>query len=467
MKTSRKITLITFVITVMVLINFPRQTVRADAAPPGPPPGEGVQPDVETTMVQMVAEQVLIDVSDRIKTIEADQEYEDWDNTINGYEVSFQATFWMKNQGDESESMAVRFPLNADSGWGTTFTVSDFSVHVDGNRVKWRQGTHPESWEQFIWAYFDVTFPPGEEVVIRVNYSTITFSDPQIAEEGIEYILQTGAGWYGPIEYGEIILSLPYDAIPITIENKFSKTPSETVYFDGKAHWYFNQLEPEDKDNIRLEIMSPKVWQDINQMRGILENDSENLSALKTLGDACIAASINTKAYGVQNHPDLFLEGLSAYEKAASLGYQNLEFHINYAKALTAYYEFPDERYADQLAEQIEIIKQLDSDNPELSWLQRRLADYREYLIPTSTPTATMKPTLTQTLSPTHTLHPPTATATAIPNPTATITPTPTLEQVCVEQSDVIGWGVIIGVFLVAGGVFFGKRWKRNKSSLQ
>lgn len=84
-----------------MLLAVPK-TVRADIAPPANPPGTNIQPGAETTQVRMAAETVLIDVKD------------------NGGlgAASITADFTMRNLGKVSESMAVRFPITANDGFG-------------------------------------------------------------------------------------------------------------------------------------------------------------------------------------------------------------------------------------------------------------------------------------------------------------------------------------------------------------
>jgi hypothetical protein len=452
-----------------------QQYVMADAAPPSPPPGDGIQPFGELTMVQMVAEKVLIDVSDEIITIEAEENYEEYSTEIDGYEISFHATFWMKNQGDHSEGMAVRFPITADSGWGTTYTVWNFSVRVDGENVDWRTEKYSEfELDPMRWAAFDVTFPPGEEVVIEVSYSTVTMSYNQIADERIKYILHTGSGWYGPIEHGEFVLSLPYEATPETIIEEDSNLPSETVFFEGKAHWYFQDLEPNGRrDNIQIVIVTPQVWQDFSSSRAILKNDPDNLQALFTFGSAINEMCINTKGIAVERFHDLFEEGVYALERAATQQPDNLEVQSAYTYALIVLtgrtyegYTHPllaNTELTDKLIFQAEILRKLDPENDLLGLVDRILNLYHQHQTSTPSPRPSYTPssTPTATSSPTNTPGPATATATVHPSPT--ITPSPTPQQVCVKQSDFIGWGVIVVVFFAAGGAAIVQR-KQDKN---
>jgi hypothetical protein len=78
-----------------VIYFFP---VRADVAPPQQPPGSSVGPEGDTTQVRMMAETVIINI---LKDV------------ISGTDgqALIDANFTMRNLGNDTEYMNVRFPL--------------------------------------------------------------------------------------------------------------------------------------------------------------------------------------------------------------------------------------------------------------------------------------------------------------------------------------------------------------------
>ena len=64
------------------------------------------------------------------------------------------------------------------------------------------------------WAHFPVTFPPGQDVSIVVEYTVVGYRTGSSITEYF-YVLQTGAGWKDTIGKAQIIVRLPYDITPM------------------------------------------------------------------------------------------------------------------------------------------------------------------------------------------------------------------------------------------------------------
>jgi len=151
---------------------------RADIAPPQPPQGVSVEPGSETTNVRMVSETVTMTVAS----------YSVYPSGL----ANVKAIFHMRNLGDTVEQMNVRFPMYATGRDPTSIRdqvpyeihdppLENSSVQVDYANVivsytqeKTIQYSNEDDQYHDIsipaWANFPVTFPPGKDVIISVEY---------------------------------------------------------------------------------------------------------------------------------------------------------------------------------------------------------------------------------------------------------------------------------------------------------
>ncbi len=272
------------------LFAFPTP-VRADIAPPQMPGGSSLSPGEDTgTQVEMAAEQVTITVGDVV-------DFKVEEMALTGIEAQVEAVFQMHNTGAEDEDMQVRFPLVDPYGVGDGFfhfpTVSDFTVSVDGEQVDWidvetPNPTYPDD-PPVQWAAFDVSFPAGETVEIAVNYGT--HSTGYLPEAGFNYILQTGAGWKGPIGAGDIILRLPYIASQDNFLTAQFPPDPEPEMEENEVRWHFENLEPQRQDDWSAKILSPDFMNEIYDLRELVADNPEDANALKDLGDLYLEAA--------------------------------------------------------------------------------------------------------------------------------------------------------------------------------
>src|SRR5687767_2067027 len=179
---------------------FAATTVHADIAPPEQPPGSNISPGSDTqTQVAMASERVVIEVQPAPNS-----------NLAIG---KVTADFNLRNTGPAPETMQVRFPLADPSGMGDrsgTFPeVVGFAASVGGNPLSTTVITTPNpqgDGDPVRWAAFDVTFPPAQDLAINVTYSITSTGYPPSAR--FAYVLETGAGWNGPIGSADVIVRL-------------------------------------------------------------------------------------------------------------------------------------------------------------------------------------------------------------------------------------------------------------------
>ncbi len=312
----------------------------ADVAPPAQPPGSNPEPGVEGTQVRMEAESVLLDVLAG--------------GTDSLGQAQVTAEFRMRNLGNETEQMAARFPISANDGFYNYPEIKNLQVKVNGKTVPTRriQGEEPYfGGEQVPWAEFDVTFPPGEEVIIRVSY--LLDGTGYYPFTSFNYILSSGAGWRDSIGEADVVVRLPYEA---NVQNVL--LPGDTGYWftsqgaelDGnEVRWHFEDLEPTSADNLRVEMVAPSLWQKAVREQANVEGDPQDGEAWGRLAKAYKESAFMPK----EMRPDdggqaLFELSEQAYEKCIELKPNDAEWHAGFAELYylrhnTSRWENPDE----------------------------------------------------------------------------------------------------------------------------
>jgi hypothetical protein len=320
---------------------FPNQPALADIAPPAEPPGSNISPG-ESTQVQMLAETVQIDVQ-AVATQARPRLAADFAL------ASVKASFVMRNQGETSEQLQVRFPLMDPSGMGDGFghypEIQGIQVRVNEKPVATSRVTSPSpnTWDKnappISWVAFDAAFSPGRKVNINVQYNLQPTGYFPVAE--FVYILETGAGWYGPIGSADLTLTLPYEVnAQNLVYGEYNTTPGGQA--DGQQiTWHYENLEPTRDDNLRLDVVAPGVWMSLLRARRAVQANSGDASAWQTLAQAAGDAALDASGKGwLRSDPGgqaLALESMRAYEKVLALrpqdaglwaGYENLMLRI-------------------------------------------------------------------------------------------------------------------------------------------
>ncbi len=410
----------------LVLFGLPAPA-QADVAPPQLPGGSNPIPGADTgTQVEMASEQVTITVGDV-------EEFKLDDTQLSGVHAQVEAIFQMHNTGEADEEMQVRFPLMDPSGIGDGFShmpkLADFTVQVDGQPVDWInvETANPISPDKppVQWAAFDAAFPAGADVEITVDYST--HSTGFLPEATFNYILNTGAGWKGPIGSGDIILKMPYIASRENVLSwQFESAPEPTMKED-EVRWHFENLEPKREDNWSATILSPDFMNQIYDLREVVADNPEDANALKDLGDLYLKAAESKGIYSLRPGAEHYvLQAEDAYLRSLVIRPDDVSTNSAYLEALAAHYlgaeTLPDAPAPtlNQIANQANVVLSLDPENQQAMDIYSQLG----IAVP-DLPTLGAEPTLVSTLNlPTPS---PTATRRVPPTPLApNETPVPT-----------------------------------------
>jgi hypothetical protein len=432
-----------FSLLLAFLLSLTVRPAYADIAPPDQPPGANPVPDAESTNVRMVSEAVTLNVQSRPVG-----------SAIGSARV--QATFNMRNQGQDAEQMQVRFPLSFWDGSSDGFShypeISDLQVKVNGLSQPTRRvttaNTQNPSGPSVPWAAFPVSFPPGQDVQIQVSYTSAGVGEYPFVS--FKYILETGAGWADTIGSADLNVHLPYEATPQNVildeTTGWSQTSPGAVLDGQNIRWHYDNLEPDASHNLEVSLVMPEAWQKVLVERQNVQDRPQDGEAWGRLGKAY--KEISRLRRGMRSDPgglELFQLSDEAYANAIRLLPDDSLWHYGYADLLWVHFYYTqyftdqvDYRGLTRVLELLQRSVELDPQNQqaldlldEISYsvpeaVQRTAQGGHILLLltatPTAPPTATFTPALTGTATPSSTPAPtntPAATKTALPTETA------------------------------------------------
>lgn len=300
-----------FAIVLLVAILIPVD-VRADVAPPAQPPGANPEAGAEGTQVRMMAETVLIEVQPGASANDLGQ-------------AKITADFTMRNLGNETEKMAVRFPLSVNDGFYNYPEIRNLQIKVNGRAVSTRRIMQEDPvWGADLvpWAEFDVTFPSGQDVPIQVTY--IIYGTGEYPFVSYSYIFHTGEGWKDTIGSADLIVRLPYEANPQNIildeTTGWSETMAEGTMSGNEIRWRFEDLEPTRENDFEVSLVMPSVWQKVLTERKNLAANPNDGEAWGRLGKLYKEVFFFRRGFRHDaGGQELYRLSLEAYEKAVTL----------------------------------------------------------------------------------------------------------------------------------------------------
>jgi tetratricopeptide (TPR) repeat protein len=318
-------------ISLSFLFLLPANSGLADVAPPRQPPGANLSPANEFTQVRMMEETVIIDV------------LPETDLSIMG-QAKVWAEFHMKNLGSEAETLLVRFPISVNDGFYNYPEITDFRVYADNQNLKTEPLQMPgEHGDTIQWVHFEVVFPPGEVVVLEVEYTLQgTGEYPFVA---YQYLLETGSGWKDTIGSADIIVNLPYPATHQTVFVDSSPGWGQTTpgaELEGQqVRWYFEDLEPTPANNISISMVWPSAWNKVEIERQRVASNPNDGEAWGRLGKIYKELGRLRKSFREdQGGEELFQLSMEAYENALELLPEDALWHAGLGDLLFWKYQW-------------------------------------------------------------------------------------------------------------------------------
>jgi len=482
------ITKVLMVVLFVVGSLIPVQSTRADVAPEPEVELGGLQPpQFKETEVAMLYERVELELG---------MFYDETALTPIQNGVTVNAYFMMQNQGTLDESMHAVFPSQSapvchGNYSGDSFTVYDilqesFQVIVNGIDIPTFTLEAPYGdCPNYPWLAFDVTFPVGKEVLIKVSYEMQTWTVD--TAQNIDYILETGAGWKGNIGRGYVVFKFPYSA---TTENVLSATTKGYQFLYNEIFWSFQDLEPTPQDNIHISIVSPNTWLEIKRLRDQLAKIPESPEAWLRLIDIYRSIGFDQKGDFIRNEHYVGLIE-SAYQQAIAQNSKNAELLAQYARyrlyALSPRLFLTIEN--DNATQILSLLNKALALEPNNGTAQQTLSDLMSVApFITFTPPATIHPTatslftVTPSITPSATITPISSetpmvvtvvhtkivnppTSTKLPEPTVTVALTE-IEIQNTEQSESNSSAMVLGALVIfamgaGSGWFLSKRQKK------
>lgn len=383
------------VVFIVIMLLLQAGTALADIAPPYQPPGSNLQPGSESTQVRMMAETVTIEVGPG------------GGDSLGTAQVT--ADFTMLNLGGEAENLAVRFPISANDGRSNYPEIKNLQVKVNGNNVRTRriEGEDPLYGGDMVpWAEFEVSFPPDEDVDVRVSYTLEgTGYAPFVS---FQYILSTGAAWKDTIGSADLIVRLPYEANPYNVildqQIGWSQTTSGGVIDGNEVRWHYENLEPGYEHNLDIALVMPAVWQKILNERANVEKNPEDGEAWGRLGKLYKEiAFLSRETRADPAGTDLYQMSIAAYEECLRLKPNDADWHAGFAELFWLHFsvtQWSDPKDYSDLTRSLELLKRAIEINPRtpkaLEMLESfewdkyvvRQGESYDFLLLTATPTA-------------------------------------------------------------------------------
>jgi hypothetical protein len=434
-------------------------TAVADVGPVWTAQGAGVAPGEEPTQIQMASETVTVTV----EPLEPPAD-ESWIRMDHLVATHVDATFQMRNQGSEAETMEVWFPLTTGVEYGETAPypgqAENFKAWVNGEPVAVDKAPGRDLLgirDEVPWAKWSVTFPAGEDVKLRVTYDThpVEWGGWAVGH----YILETGAGWRGPIGEGSVTFRLPYEVTPMNVQlaeireaYTGPERPFEITVEGTDVTWHFTDLEPRpseelrtfepsaDTDNVILPMMEPSAWAEIEAARAAVEEQPDSVEAQLRLAEALEAGTQQVKFFLANEANAALIERTeAAYERALELAPENVDVLVAYLEwlAIPRHQEEGGAAVGERYDAILSRALNLALDDPRVAKIETRVEEWRRAMVGATPEESAPSPTPSKAPSPT---------PTARPSSTPASTPAPTTTPTSPATS-----GVCPGAFALAG----------------
>jgi hypothetical protein len=238
----------------------------------------------------------------------------------------------------------VRFPISANDGWFNYPEIKELQIFVDGKAVRYRrvQGEDPRSGDEPVpWAEFDVTFPPGQDVNIRLTYRLEGSGEYPFVS--FRYLLSTGAAWQDTIGSADLIVRLPYAAnsqnVILDYPIGWSQTSPGAVLQGDEIRWHYADLEPGWEQDLDVALVMPAAWQKVLDEQARVANNPNDGEAWGRLGKLYKEmAFLRKEVRGDPGGPELYALSKEAYARSIALLPDDALWHAGFAELYLMHY---------------------------------------------------------------------------------------------------------------------------------
>lgn len=168
--------------------------------------------------------------------------------TVSADRVEVECVFWLRNRGPATH-VTVGFPCESSGDVPEATPFKEFHSYLDGHEIavrvlpdSSRRGDSVGSW----WVK-DIAFAGHETKCVRNTYVAEPGTNVDLGYRGFEYILWTGASWFGPIGIADIVITFEGGGA-----NAATAMPPPTARTKSELSWHFVNLEPDDTRYIEV-----------------------------------------------------------------------------------------------------------------------------------------------------------------------------------------------------------------------
>lgn len=248
------------------------------------------------------------------------------------------SSFTLKNNEDGDESTIVRLPLSDLSGLkdgrGQLMEASDYTVMVNGEVVSPTvvEETNPLGGSEppVKWVEFPITVTAGSSVEISSTYSASAAGALPLAQ--FNYALETAGGWNGRVGQSKVTLALPYEASKQNVFSGENESTSGGRITGNTVVWSRKNFEPSAKDNIKMTLLAPQVWTNIENARSAVKQAPGDVEALLALARAYKGAIFLDNGVAQGSTAQFVPLAEDSYKKALKVAPNSAELHAEYAQ---------------------------------------------------------------------------------------------------------------------------------------
>jgi len=248
------------------------------------------------------------------------------------------SSFTLKNNEDSDESTIVRLPVSDLSGLkdgrGQLMEATDYTVMVNGEVISPTvvEETNPLGGSEppVKWVEFPITVTAGSSVEISSTYSAAAAGALPLAQ--FNYALETAGGWNGRVGQSKVTLALPYEAGKQNVFSGENESTSGGRISGNTVVWTRKNFEPSAKDNIKVTLLAPQVWTNIENARSAVKQAPGDVEALLALARAYKGAIFLDNGVAQGSTAQFVPLAEDSYKKAVKAAPNSAEIRAEYAQ---------------------------------------------------------------------------------------------------------------------------------------